>query len=126
MCAVAYPVSPTLRLRRSPQSGNFIMTAAWQTIYAQAQVYAWMFGSGRIDLTNMVLGDHIDIRVSSRNVAGGAYIVEDLFDYDDAQPTNKQKITISAFLDTFGVLIEMRQTAGALITCNCDFNEALR
>ena len=102
------------------------MTVAWQTVYSNTQAFAWMFGSAKIDLSNMVLGDTINIRVSSRNVAGGAYIVQDLFDYDDAQPVNKQKITIGSILDTFGVLIEMQQTAGALITCNCEFFDARR
>lgn len=124
--AVAYTVPPILRARRSPQSGNYTMTAAWQTVYAQSQLYAWMFASGRINLSNMVLGDHIDVRVSSRQVAAGAYDIEDLMDYDDAQPTNKQKVTIGSFLDTFGVLIEMRQTAGVLKQVYCEFFDALR
>jgi len=124
--ATAFAVSPILRLKRSPQSGNKIMTVAWQTVYSQSQAYAWLFGSGRIDLTNMVAGDHIDIRVSSRQVAAGAYVIEDLFDYDDAQPANKQKINIGTFVDTFGVLIEMRQTAGALRTLYCEFFDAVR
>ena len=126
MCATAFTVSPILRLKRSPQSGNKIMTVAWQTVYSQSQAYAWLFGSGRIDLTNMVLGDHIDIRVSSRQVSGGAYVIEDLFDYDDAQPANKQKVTIGTFVDTFGVLVEMRQTAGPLKTIYCEFFDAVR
>lgn len=102
------------------------MTAAWQTVYSQNQAYAWLFGSGRIDLTNMVAGDHIDIRVSSRQVAAGAFIIEDLMDYDGAQPANKQKITIGTFVDTFGILIEMRQTAGPLKTIYCEFFDATR
>ena len=126
MCASQFAVSPILRLKRSPQSGNYTMTVAWQTVFSQTQAYAWMFGSGRIDLTNMILGDHIDIRVSSRQVAAGAYIVEDLMDYDDAQPVNKPKISISSIIDTFGVLVEMRQTAGALIACYCEFFDAVR
>ncbi len=126
--AQAYTVPPILRLKRSTQSGNFVMTAAWQTVYANDQLYAWMFGSGRIDLTNMVAGDAIEIRVSTRNESLGAYIVEDLFDYLDAQPTGKQKIVIGPIVDTFGVLIEMRQTAVAvdLITCYSQFFDAIR
>ena len=128
MCATAFSVSPILRLKRSSQSGNKIMTAAWQTVYSQSQAYAWVFGSGRINLSGMAAGDHIDIRVSSRQVAGGAYVVEDLMDYDDAQPTNKQKVTIGSFIDTFGVIIEMRQTAVAvaLLTIYCEFSDATR
>lgn len=124
--ATAFAVSPILRLKRSAQSGNYIMTAAWQTVFAQAQAFAWIFGSGKIDLTNMVAGDAIDIRVSTRQVAAGAFIIEDLFDYAGAQPANKQKVNIGTFIDTFGVLIEMRQTAGALITCYCEFFDAVR
>ena len=128
MCASAFTVSPILRLKRSPQSGNKVMTAAWQTVYSQSQGYAWMFGSGRIDLTNMAAGDSIEIRVSTRQVLAGGYIVEDLMDYDDVQPTNKMKVTIGSFIDSFGVLIEMRQTAVAvaLLTLYCEFSDATR
>lgn len=45
---------------------------------------------------------------------------------DDAQPANKLKVSIGTIVDTFGVLIEMRQTAGALITCYCEFFDAVR
>jgi len=124
--AQSFPTPPILRMRRSPQSAVYTMTAAWQIVYTQAQAFAWLFGQSKINLTNMIAGDHIDIRVSSRDVAGGPYIVQDVFDYDDAQPTNKMKITIGAIIDTFGVLIEMQQTAGALITCNCEFFDARR
>jgi len=128
MCATAFSVSPILRLKRSSQSGNKVMTAAWQTVYSQNQAYAWIFGSGRINLTNMAAGDSIEIRVSSRQIAGGAYDIEDMMDYDDAQPTNKQKVTIGSFIDTFGVIVEMRQTAVAvaLLTLYCEFSDAIR
>ena len=126
--ATAFTVSPILRIKRSPQSGNKVMTAAWQTVYSQNLLYAWMFGSGRINLTPMALGDHIDVRVSSRQVLNGAYVIEDLMDYDDVQPVNKPKVTIGSFIDTFGVLIEMRQTAVAvaLLTLYCEFFDATR
>lgn len=126
--ASAFPTPPILRLHRSPQSGDYGMTAAWQTVFAQNQNYAWIFASSKIDLSNMVLGDSIEIRVQTRNTLGGAYAVHDLFDYDDAQPTNKQKITIGTIVDTFGVIVEMRQTAVAvaLIQCYCEFYDAMR
>lgn len=124
--ATQFAVSPILRLRRSSQSGNYAMTAAWQTVYTQIQNFAWMFGSGKLDLTNMIAGDHIDVRVRTRQTLGGAWILEDQFDYDDAQPASKPKVVIGTILDTFGVLIEIRQTAGALINVYCEFFEALR
>jgi len=126
--ATAFSVSPILRLRRSTQSSNYTMlaAAAWQTVYLNTKAYAWMLLSGKIHLVNMVAGDAIDIRVSTRHLVGGNWIVEDLFDYLDAQPTNKQKITIGSIVDTFGVRVEMRQTAGALIICYCEFFEAVR
>ena len=124
--ATAYPTPPILRLHRSPQSGNYTMTVAWQTVFAQTQNYAWLFASAKIDLSNMILGDHIEIRVQTRNIQGGAFAVHDLFDYDDAQPVNKQKVTIGTIVDTFGVIIEMRQTAGVLRQCYCEFYDAVR
>lgn len=126
MCATQFAVSPILRLRRSPQSGNYTMTAAWQTVYSQVQLFAWMFGSGKLDLTNMLAGDRIDVRVSTRQISGGGWVLEDQFDYADAQPTAKPKVVIGSILDTFGVLIEMRQTAGVLRQIYCEFFEALR
>lgn len=124
--ATQFAVSPILRLRRSPQSGNYIMTAAWQTVYAQVQAFAWMFASGRIDLSNMLLGDQVEIRVSSRNIAAGPYIIEDEMIFNDVQPVQKPKIVIGSIIDTFGVIIEMRQTAGVLRTFNCEFFDAVR
>jgi len=121
-----FPVPPMLRLSRSPQSANYTMTAAWQTIYQQTQAYAWIFTSGKINLSNMVAADHIDIRVSTRQVSAGTWIIEDLMDFDDAQPANKQKITIGSIIDTFGVRVEIRQTVGALIQCYCEFSDAIR
>lgn len=126
--ATAFPVSVALRIRRSNQSGLYTMTAAWQPVYANAMGYAWMFASAEIDLTNMVAGDNVGIRVSTRNVAAGAYIVKDNLLLEDQQPDDLQKITIGPILDTFGVLIEMRQPAVAVafITSNCTFYDAVR
>ncbi len=126
--AVAYPVPAALRAKRSAQSGNYTMTAAWQTVYANSHAYAWLFIAGEINLSNMVAGDTIEIRISKRDTQGGAYVLKDLVEYVGAQPTNQQKITIGPLMDTFGVLIEMRQTAVAvaLTTCYCEFFDATR
>lgn len=124
--AQAFSVSPILRLRRSTQSGNYTMTAAWQTVYQNSYAYAWMFASAKIDLTNMIAGDAIDIRQSTRHAAGGNWIVEDLYDFTDAMPTNKQKVSIGSVIDTFGVRLEMRQTAGALKVIYGEFFDAVR
>ena len=124
--ATGYMVPPILRLKRSTQSGNYTMTIAWQTVYSQNHPFAWIFGSGKIDLTNMIAGDHIEVRISSRNTSGGGYVVEDLFDYDDVQPTGKKKISIGTIVDTFGVLVEIRQTVGVPIVCACEFYDATR
>ncbi len=124
--ATAYPVPAYLRFKRSSQSGIYPMTVAWQTVYANSQTYAWIFAASRIDLTNMLLGDDIEIRLSSRNAAGGAYIVQDQLLFEDVQPVETKKITIGPVMDTYGVLVEMRQPAGALITCYCEFFDAVR
>ncbi|MFY9259578.1 MAG: hypothetical protein WAO71_03615 [Gallionella sp.] len=126
--ATAFSVPASLRVRRSSQSADYIQTAAWQTVYSNAMSYAWMFASGEIDLSNMVDGDQIEIRVSKRNVENGAYIMKDSLLYEDAQPTGQKKITIGPIMDTYGVLIEMRQPAiaVALITCYCEFFDAIR
>ena len=126
--ATAFPVAAGLRIRRSSQSGLYTMTAAWQTIYQNAQLYAWMFAAGEIDLTNMVAGDDIEIRIGKRNVRAGAYIYKDTVLYEDQPATGFEKITIGPIMDTFGVIIEMRQptVAVALTTCYCEFFDAIR
>ena len=124
--ATAFSVPVMLRLARSTQSGNYTMTAAWQTVYSRSQIYAFMFASAKIDLTNMLAADHVEIRVSTRHTSGGAYIIEQLQSYDNAQPVNKAKITIGSIMDTFGVLIEMRQTIGALIVVYGEFYDTVR
>lgn len=126
--AVAYPVAAGLRIRRSAQSGTYTMTAAWQTVYANSQLYAWMFAAGEIDLTNMVAGDDVQIRIGKRNIQNGAYIYKDSLLFEDQPATNFEKITIGPIMDTFGVIIEMRQptVAVALTTCYCEFFDAIR
>jgi len=124
--ATAYTVPASLRIKRSAQSGIYTMTAAWQTVYANAQLYAWMFAAAEIDLTNMLAADDIEIRISKRNALGGAYIVKDQLLFEDVQPVETKKITIGPVMDTFGVLIEMRQPVGGLITCYCEFFDAVR
>jgi len=124
--ATIFAVSPNLRLKRSSQSGNRTMTVAWQTVYQQTELFAFMFASGRFDLTNMVAGDHIEIQYHTRHENNGDWIIEDLFDYDDAQPTNKQKVSLGAIIDTFGVRIQMRQTVGVLKDVFVDLYDATR
>ncbi len=126
--ASAYTVPAILRVTRSTQSGQFTMTAAWQVVYSNSAPYAWMFVSAEINLTPMIAGDTIDIRVRKVNVSGGAQVVHHLMSYSDVQPVNHPAVKIGPLMDVFGIEVSMRQTAvgAALIDIDCEFFDAFR
>ena len=117
---------PMLALRRSAQSGSKTMTVAWQVVYTDlsASTIAYLFGGAKINLSTMIAGDHIDIRARKIVVPGGAFVNHDQFPYDDAQPANHPSVTMPAIPDVYGVEISMRQTAGALLSIECEFYAA--
>lgn len=102
------------------------MTAAWQVIYTEVSSsnLAYLFGGARMNLSTMQAGDHIDIRVRKRVVAGGAWVNHDQFGYDNVQPANHPSVAITAIPDVYGMEIAMRQTAGVLENIECEFYAA--
>ena len=124
--ATAYTVPAILRVTRSNQSGLYAMTAAWQVIYTNSSPYAWLFASAEINLTPMIAGDTIDIRVLKVIVSGGGQVVHHLVSYDNVQPVNHPTVHIGPLLSVYGVFIELRQTAGVLANIDCEFFDAFR
>lgn len=124
--AFATSVPPLLALRRSAQSGTKTMTAAWQVVYTElsASNIAYLFGAAKINLTPMLAGDIIDIRLRKVVVSGGAWVNHDEIAYADVQPVDHPSVSIPSMPDVFGVEISMRQTAGALRTIECEFYAA--
>jgi len=124
--AGATSVPPLLSLRRSGQSGTKAMAAAWTVVYSDlsSSTIAYLFGGARINLSTMIAGDHIDIRVRKIVLSGGAWVLHDQLGYDNAQPVNHPSVAIGAIPDVFGVEISMRQTAGALLTIETEFYAA--
>lgn len=124
--AGATSVPPVLSLRRSGQSGTKAMTIAWTVIYSDlsSSNIAYLFGGARINLSTMLAGDAIDIRVRKVVLPGGAWVLHDQMSYEDVQPTNHPSVAIGAIPDVYGVEISMRQTAGALITVETEFYAA--
>lgn len=121
--AGATSVPPVLALRRSGQSGTKAMTLAWTVVYTDlsSSTLAYLFGGARINLTPMQAGDHIDIRVRKIVLSGGAWVLHDQMEYEDAQPANHPSVAIGAIPDVYGVEISMRQTAGTLTTVETEF-----
>ena len=129
--AVVSGMPPILRHRRSAQSGSFVMTAAWQVVYTEntsASLLAYLFMGSEINLSPMVLGDTIDIRVRKIVVPLGAWVIHDQKDYNDVQPVTHPSRHIGPIPDVYGVDIAMRQTAVgvALQTIECEFYDAKR
>ena len=104
------------------------MTAAWQVVYTNSAPYAWLFAASEIDLTPMIAGDTIDIRVEKVVVAGGAPVVHHLMSYSNVQPVNHPSVHIGPLLSVFGVEVSMRQTAvgAALLNIDSEFFDAFR
>jgi len=102
------------------------MTAAYAVVYTESCPMAYIFAGAEISLANMQAGDAIDIRVRRQIIAGGGWVVHDIMNYTDAQPARHVTTHISAIPDVYGIEIAMQQTAGALITCGCEFYDAKR
>lgn len=121
--AGATSVPPILSLRRSGQSGTKAMAATWTVVYTDlsSTIIAYLFGGARINLSTMIAGDHIDIRVRKQVLAGGAWVNHDERGYDNAQPADHPTVAIGPIPDVYGVQISMRQTAGALTTVETEF-----
>lgn len=129
--ATAGTMPPIMRTRRSQQSGAKAMTAAWQVVYTENEstsLIPYFFLGAEIDLTPMVAGDSIDIRVRKIVVANGAWRMHDQVTYTDAQPVNHPSRHISGIPDVYGVEVSMRQTAVgvALQSLDCEFYDAKR
>jgi hypothetical protein len=124
--ATAYVSPPMLRLKRSGQSASYAMAAAWAVVYTESSIMAYLFSGAIIDLSTMLAGDTIDIRVRKQLVSGGAWIAHDLMTYTGAMPAGHQTVHIAPIPDVWGVEIAMRQTAGTLRTIDAEFYDAKR
>lgn len=124
--AFAQSVQPVLALRRSAQSGLKTMTAAWQVVFTDVSAtdIAYLFGGARINLSPMLAGDHINIRVRKRVVPAGAWVLHDQLGYDDAQPANHPSVALTAIPDVYGIEVSMQQTVGVLRTIETEFYAA--
>ena len=116
-------VPPLLSMRRSGQSGTKAMAVAWTVVFSDLSStnIAYLFSGSRINLSTMVAGDHIDIRVRKIVLSGGSLVLHDQLGYDDAQPANHPSVNIGSIPDVFGIEIAMRQTLGTLLTIETEF-----
>lgn len=119
---------PLLRLARSAQSGAKAMTAVYAVVYTESTIsgIAYIFAGAEIDLSNMAAGDVIDVRVRKVVILGGGWVNHDELQYIGAQPSGHPSIHINPIPDVYGVSIEMRQTAGVLISVDTEFFDAKR
>jgi hypothetical protein len=124
--ANAFTATPMLRLGRSPQSGQKVMTAVPQVVYSDSSPTAYIFAGGEIDLSTMDAGDTILITLSKRIMPLGALIPYDLLTFNDAQPAGHLIFHVNALPDVYGLAITMEQTAGVLRTIDCEFVSAKR
>jgi len=116
-------VPPLLSMRRSGQSGTKAMAVAWTVVFSDLSStnIAYLFSGSRINLSTMLAGDHIDIRIRKIVLSGGSLVLHDQLGYDDAQPANHPSVNIGSIPDVFGIEIAMRQTLGTLLTIETEF-----
>jgi hypothetical protein len=117
---------PLLRIKRSSQSGQKVMTAAWVAVYWESCTQVYLFAGAHLDLTTMAAGDTIDVRIRKVMASGLGWVVTDQIQYTGAQPAGHPIAQISGIPDVYGVEISMRQTAGVLRTIPCEFFDAKR
>jgi len=129
MMAIVSGMPPMLRGRRSAQSGSKVMAAVYAVVYTEnttSSALFYMFVGAEINLTPMILGDILDIRVRKILLPSGAWVNHDEKNYVDVQPTTHPSIHIGPIPDVYGVEISMRQTAGVLRTIETEFYDAKR
>ncbi len=119
-------VSPMLRIKRSTQSGSKAMANAYAAVYSESSSQPWIFGGAVIDLSNMVAGDIVNVRLRKTMAAGGAWIILDELTYLNAQPAGHPCLYIEGMANLYGLEISMRQTAGVLLAINTEFYDAKR
>ena len=124
--ATASTTTPILRLTRSSQSGLKAMTLGYTAVFADSSTGAWLFQGAIIDLSPMIAGDTILIRVRTQLAAGSGYANEHEMTYTNAQPAAHVQVKIPPIPNTYGVEISMLQSAGALKNIQCDFYAAKR
>lgn len=119
---------PMLRLKRSTQSGSVAMAAAaaWVVAYTESCPMAYLFAGAEIDLSTMVAGDSIDIRVRKQVVSAGGWVVHDQTNYLNAPPATHVTVHINPIPDVFGIEICARQNVGALKTLIGEYYSAVR
>ena len=100
----------TLALGRSAQSGNYTLTAAWQTIYSDSDTAPYIFYGGQVDLSNMVDGDVVDVRVRKTMASGGAWITISQISYAGLRPIGNKAISIASIVDVYGLEVSIRQS----------------
>ncbi len=122
--AVSSP--PILRLKRSAQSGTKTMAAAYVAVYSDSSSMAYYFAGANINLSGMLAGDVVNIRVRTMIVRAGVLTPFDLVSYSNAQPVGHQVAHIAALPDVYGVEIAMQQTAGVLLNIETEFFDAKR
>ena len=111
-------VSPILvNQRDAVQSGNKVMTLAWQTVFSASVLSGVVvLEEGDIDLSLILLGDTVEVRVSKVNASGGAAVLIDDTVYAGPMPVGHPEILIGRLVSTYGIIVEMRQTAGVFRT----------
>jgi hypothetical protein len=92
-------------------SGTIAANGTEQTVYENAAPTAnWIPDNLYIDLTNMALGDTIDIKVYCIIKVGGSYVLFDSQNYTGAQSVDG--ITIKGVPNRYGYKVTLQQTAG--------------
>ena len=115
-----------LKLKRSVQSGWKLMTGAYTPVYEESDSVAYMFAGGKIDLSPMIAGDTIDVRVRTKLEGGDSYKTTWQSSYSGVQPDDRKVIRLSAMPDNYGLEVSMRQTAGPIKHILCEFFDAKR
>lgn len=117
---------PILRLRRSLQSGEKLMTADYVPVYIEDSTHSFFFCGARLDFSTMQAGDSVDVQLLAKLSEDASFTLLDTMTYSGARPSGRSIATVGYLANVYGVEILMRQTAGALRTFPCEFYDAKR
>lgn len=119
---------PVLKIKRSTQAGTYAMAAgaAWVVMYSENCTQAYLFCGAIIDISNMIAGDDVDIRIRKQMFNGAGFINHDQVNYLGAPPATHPTVYIAPIPDVYGVEISARQNVGVLISLNIEPYDAKR
>ncbi|GAI13215.1 unnamed protein product, partial [marine sediment metagenome] len=102
------------QLDRDTQSGDYTLTAEWQTLLEVSADFPQIIEQTTIGLENMRAGDTVEIQIQAIKKPGGEFSADNIIwakSYSDVQAEGEKRIFPPRHINQYGYRIQARQTA---------------